>query len=145
MLVKQLHQLGEIGERAGQPVDLVDHDDVDLAATDMVQQLLEGWAVQGGAGQPAIIIPRPDQPPALVGLALDVGLAGLALGIQRVELEVEIMLGGFAGVDGAAKGPGRGRYHWPASARAVSGLTPKKRRPFHEVPVMARATAERLG
>src|ERR1700693_5471158 len=102
MLVKQLYQLGEIGERAGQPVDLVDHDDVDLAATDMVQQLLEGWAVQGGAEQPAIIIPRPDQPPALVGLALDVGLAGLALGIQRVELEVEIMLGGFAGVDRTA-------------------------------------------
>jgi transcriptional regulator with XRE-family HTH domain len=96
-------------ERTGQPVDLVDHDDVDLAATDMVQQLLEGWAVQGGAGQAAIVISRADQPPALVGLALDVGLAGLALGIQRVELEVEIMLGGFAGLDRTAKSfPGRG-------------------------------------
>src|ERR1700693_4972442 len=124
MLVKQLYQLGKIGERAGQPVDLVDHDDVDLAATDMVQQLLEGWAVKGGGGQAAIVIPPAAQPPALVGLALDVGLAGLALGIQRVELKVEIMLGGFAGVDGAAENL-PGRYHWPASARAVAGLTPK--------------------
>jgi len=32
-------------------------------------------------------------------LALDVGLAGLALGIERVEFEIEIMLGRFAGVD----------------------------------------------
>jgi hypothetical protein len=47
-------------------VDLVDHDDVDLAATDMVQQLLEGWAVQGGAGQAAIVISRADQPPAIL-------------------------------------------------------------------------------
>ena len=37
-----------------------------------------------------------------MGLALDIGLAGLALGIERVEGEVEIMLGRFAGVDRAA-------------------------------------------
>jgi len=43
-----------------------------------------------------------DQTPALVRLALDVGLAGLPLGIERVELEVEVMLGGLAGVDRAA-------------------------------------------
>src|SRR6476619_6381444 len=38
-----------------------------------------------------------------MGLTLDVGLAGLPLGIKRVELEVEIMLGRFAGVDRAAE------------------------------------------
>jgi hypothetical protein len=31
MLVEQLDQLGEVGERPGEPVDLVDHDDIDLA------------------------------------------------------------------------------------------------------------------
>ena len=36
-------------------------------------------------------------------LALDVGLAGLALGIERVEGKVEVMLGRLAGVDGAAR------------------------------------------
>ena len=36
-------------------------------------------------------------------LALDIGLAGLALGIERVEFQVEIMIGGFARVDRAAK------------------------------------------
>jgi hypothetical protein len=29
VLVEKLNQLGEIGERVGQPVDLVDDDDVD--------------------------------------------------------------------------------------------------------------------
>ena len=29
MLVEDLDQLGEVGERSGQPVDLVDEDDVD--------------------------------------------------------------------------------------------------------------------
>jgi hypothetical protein len=37
-------------------------------------------------------------------LALDIGLAGLALGVQRVELEVEIMLARFAGIDRTAFG-----------------------------------------
>jgi hypothetical protein len=37
-------------------------------------------------------------------LALDIGFAGLPLGIERVEFEIEIMLGRFAGVDRAALG-----------------------------------------
>ena len=56
MLVEQLDQLGEIGQRPGQPVDLVDDDDVDLAGADLGQQLLQGRAVKGGAGKRAIII-----------------------------------------------------------------------------------------
>ena len=39
MLVEQFDQLGEVGERAGQPVDLVDHDDVDLAGPDVGRRL----------------------------------------------------------------------------------------------------------
>jgi hypothetical protein len=34
-----------------------------------------------------------------MGLALDIGLAGFALGIEGVEGEIKIVLGGFAGVD----------------------------------------------
>ena len=40
MLVEELDQLGEVGERAGQPVDLVDDDDVDPSRANGVQQLL---------------------------------------------------------------------------------------------------------
>src|SRR5262249_38196416 len=51
----------------------------------------------------AVIIMCPDQLPALVGLALDVGLGRLALGIKRVEVLFEPVLGGFAGIDGATQ------------------------------------------
>jgi len=44
-------------------------------------------------------------------LALDIGLAGLALGIERVEFEIEIVLGRFAGVDRAALGLGNDGLH----------------------------------
>ena len=35
MAVEQLHELGEVGERPGQPIDLVDDDDVDPALPDV--------------------------------------------------------------------------------------------------------------
>jgi hypothetical protein len=84
MLVEEFHQLGKVGERAGQPVDLIDDDDVDLPAADIIEEFLQGRAVKGGAGQAPIIIPSADQPPALVGLTLDVGLASLPLGVEGI-------------------------------------------------------------
>jgi hypothetical protein len=36
-------------------------------------------------------------------LTLYICLAGLALGIERVEFQVEVMLGRFAGIDGTAR------------------------------------------
>jgi hypothetical protein len=117
MLVEQLHQLGEICQRSGQSVHFVDDDDIDLRAANVAQKLLQGRAVQRGSGQSAIIVPCPDQPPALVGLALDIGLARLSLRVERIEFEVEIMFGRFAGVDRAAERfLGRLRLHWPFPA-----------------------------
>jgi hypothetical protein len=46
MLVEQLHQLREIRQRPCQPIDLIDHDDVDLAVADIAQQPLQGRAVR---------------------------------------------------------------------------------------------------
>ncbi len=40
MLVEEFHQLGEVGERAGQPVDLVDDNDVDLPGPYVIQKFL---------------------------------------------------------------------------------------------------------
>src|SRR3984893_16004182 len=44
-------------------------------------------------------------------LALDIGLAGFALGVEGVEGEIEIMLGRFARVDRAALRLGNDRFH----------------------------------
>ncbi len=56
MLIKELDQLGEIGKRPGQPVDLVDDDDVNLAGPDPGEKLLQGRAVKGGTRKRAVII-----------------------------------------------------------------------------------------
>ena len=98
MGVKNLDQLGKIGERAGQPVDLVDHNDIDPALPHLGEQRLQGRPVERGARQAAVIIVLGHKSPALAGLAADIGLARLALGIEGGEGEVEIMLGRFAGV-----------------------------------------------
>jgi len=100
--VEDLDQPGKIGERAGQPVDLVDDHDVDPAASDVGEQPLQRRALHIAAREPAIVIMGSCHNPALMTLAGDVGLAGFALCCERVELLFEPFLGGFAGVDGAA-------------------------------------------
>src|SRR5258706_4480593 len=89
---------------------------------------------------------RPDQGPAGMRLALDVGGIGIVTSIQRIDLLVESMFRGDAGVDGTADGPDRRSLHdrAPASNRSSLSLSPKKRGPFHLVPVIAKATLERL-
>ncbi len=54
--IEDLDQLGEVEQRAGQPVDLVDHDDVDLAGCDVGEQPLQGRALQRAAREAAIVI-----------------------------------------------------------------------------------------
>jgi len=41
MGIEQFDQFCEVGQRSGQPVDLIDDDDVDLAGSDIVQQPLQ--------------------------------------------------------------------------------------------------------
>src|SRR4051794_23407822 len=94
--------------------------------------MLQGRALQRTAGQPTIIVGGLDQPPALALLAADEGFAGFALRMQRVEILLQLFLGRFAGVDGAA------------SYRGFAGhlFSPKKRGPDQRVPVIRRATSD---
>ena len=103
MGIEQFDQLGEIGQRAGEAVDLVHHYDIDFAGAHLGQKRLQGGAVERSAGEAAVVVVVGRKPPALAGLAADIGLAGFALGIERREGKVEIMLGRFAGIDGAAR------------------------------------------
>ena len=142
--VEQLDELGEVGQRAGQPVDLVDDDDIDLSGADIVQQPLQRRAVGVAAGEAAIVVFGPDQRPAGMGLASDIGLRGLVLGIERVEVLLEPLVGGDPGVDRAADRLGCSGLHERASLAGLS-RRPKNRGPFQRVPVMANAIFERLG
>ncbi len=100
--VEGLNDLGEVGERPGQAIDLIDHDDVDPAGIDGGEQALPSRAVQGPTGEATVVVTLWQQLPTLMGLALDVGLTGLALGIQRVEVLLQARLGRLAGIDGTA-------------------------------------------
>ena len=58
MGIKELNQLGEVGKRPGQPVYLVDDDNVDLAGADVVQQSLEVGSVSRPTRIAAVIVAR---------------------------------------------------------------------------------------
>src|SRR3984957_15742800 len=103
MRIEEFDQLGEVGERAGQPVDLVDDDHIDPVSANIVQQPLEGWPLHRTAGVAAVVVVGPDQLPAFMSLALDVGFRCLPLIVERVELLLQAMLRRDAGVDGAAQ------------------------------------------
>ena len=100
--VKHLDQLGEVGQRAAQAVDLVDHHHIDQPVLDVGHQPLQSGAFQRPARNPTVVVLIPDQHPALRALAGDVGLAGFPLGVEAVELLLQPFLGGFTGVDRAA-------------------------------------------
>lgn len=52
--VEDLHQLGEVHQRAAETIDLVDHDDVDQPVLDIGDQLLERGPVQPAAQNPSL-------------------------------------------------------------------------------------------
>ena len=103
---------------------------------DIAQQPLQRRPLHGAAGETAVVVAVADEDPALVLLAGDVGQRRLALGVERVELHVEPLVGRDAGVDGAAD-LADGRFHFAEWFRS-----PKNSGPFHRVPVMARAMAD---
>jgi hypothetical protein len=63
-LVEQVDQTGEVHQRAGEPIDLVDDDAIDLAGLDIVEQAPQARALQAAAGKAAVIVavPHEDQP-----------------------------------------------------------------------------------
>jgi hypothetical protein len=80
--LEQVHELREVGQRAAEAVDFVDHDDVDQTRLDVPQQPLKGRTLQRPARDPAVVIEVGQRDPALRLLAGNVGEPGLALGVE---------------------------------------------------------------
>jgi hypothetical protein len=100
--IEDIDDLGEVGEGAGQAVDFVDDDDIDLTRMDVGKELLEPQPIETAAREPAVIVRGRHQLPALGLLAEDVCLARsrCACGLLK----------SLAGVDGAAA-PSLSRQH----------------------------------
>ena len=79
-----------------------------------------------------------------VYLAPNIGLRGIVLGVEGVEVLFEALVGGHPGVDCTANFFRSSRLHDRASFDGLS-RKPKNRGPFQRVPVMAWAIFERLG
>ena len=120
--IEDLDDLGKIGERTGQPVDLVDDDNIDPSRREIGEQLLQSGPIDRGAREPAVIISLGQTYPALVPLAGDEGLAGLTLRLQRIELLLEPFLGRFCEYRSRI---GRFRFAaccwWPSSLSGLDG------------------------
>ena len=89
MGIEQFDQLGEIGQGTRQAIDLVDDNDIDPVVSNVIEELLQGRAVGRSAGEAAIIISSANQCPTGMSLAADIGLRGIILGIERVEVLVK--------------------------------------------------------
>ena len=70
--------------RPCQPVDLIDHDHVDPSSANVIQQLRQGWPVHRAARKAPVVIAIPDQFPAFVGLASNIGFRRFSLVVERV-------------------------------------------------------------
>ena len=79
-----------------------------------------------------------------MGLAPDIGLGSIVLGIERVEVLLEPLVGRDPGVDRAADRLWLVPVFMSGALFDCLSRRPKKRGPFQRVPVMAKATLERL-
>ena len=118
MGIEQFDQLGEIGQGACQAINFIDDNDIDPASSNVIEELLQGRAVGGSAGEAAIVISGSNQCPTSMSLAADIGLCRIMLGIKRVEVLIEAGLGRDPGIDGAADRSSRRRRARPGLRRS---------------------------
>ena len=64
--IEDLDQFGEIGERSGETVNFVDHDHIDQARFDILEQLLQGRAVEVAARKGGVVVAFRERLPAFV-------------------------------------------------------------------------------
>src|SRR5258708_1921209 len=79
--------------------------------------MLKGRPLHGAAGETAFIVASPNQFPALVGLALDIGFGRLTLSMERVEILLQSVLGRLPRVDRATQCPSFRAHRSPPGAR----------------------------
>ena len=100
---RQRDDLGEVAKAWVQAVDPMDNHHIDPLVADVVQQLSQCRASERGARK-ARVFKNSGACPPLRPLAYDIGLAGLTLGIDGVELHGLALIARGAAVKGTASG-----------------------------------------
>src|SRR5260370_36305792 len=62
---------GEVGQRSGKAVYLINHHHVDALFPDVFEQGFQGRSIHCRPGKSAVVVCGLDQPPTLTGLTLD--------------------------------------------------------------------------
>jgi hypothetical protein len=109
--IENVHNLREIGQRSGQSIDFVDYHNVDSPLRYIVHEACGTRTVHVATRISAIVVGSIDLLPTFMRLALDVGLTGLALRVERIESQFEALFRGFACTNGAA--PVLLSHRWP--------------------------------
>ena len=93
MRIEGLNDLGKVGQGPGQAINLIDNDRIDEPRIYVGQKPLQRGTVEIAAGIGWIVIKGGDDDPALMPLALDIGLTSFALRIEGVELLLKPLFG----------------------------------------------------
>ena len=100
--IEDFHKAREVEQGAAEAVHFVDHDAINAAGLDVRHESLERGALQVAAGEAAVIVSIRQACPALVALTRNIGLGRFPLSVQGVELLLQSLVGGLAGINGAA-------------------------------------------
>lgn len=104
--IEDLDQANEIGQTTCQPINLVNHNDINLASLDVLHEPSESRPLEPAARMAAIVVRSRQFDPALVLLAPNIGAADLARRDEGVNVVLEELIRAFASIDCA---PAKGR------------------------------------
>ena len=135
--LEPLHHLSEVSERTGEAIDLIHDHDIHTARLDVREEPLQRRPLKVCPRKSSIVVPSPDDGPALMLLALDVVERRLALSIERVEGLLESFSVGLPRVDRTAD-------YLPAHDTPRTLCSPKNRGPDQWAEVIFSAIFVRL-
>ena len=143
--VEGLDDLGEVGQAAGEAIDFVNHDGVDLLGRDVFEQLFERGPVHVSTRVAAVVVASRNDSPALVALTQDESLAGFPLRIEGVEGLLQTFFTRLPGIYRTTNDRLYLTIHDTSfDDRDCFAFRPKNSGPDRRVPVMSRAISERL-
>ena len=101
VLFEQIDEPDEVGQRTGEPVELVDYDHVYEPLLHGAQKTRQVRPVEVAAGVAAVVVALRKLGPVSVALRADVGRADVTLHLEAVELQIESVAHALSGVDRA--------------------------------------------
>ena len=95
MFLERVDRFREVRQRASQAIDFVNDHAIDRPTLDVGHELFQCRAFEVCSREAPIVVMLGNNDPTLLCLSPDEMLGGLTLGVERIEIAVESLLGGF--------------------------------------------------